>query len=251
MKWYSFLFLFFFVLSLGCSQSSEVSKLPNPGAETEFQAKYVLFIGNSHTNYNLGIDHYLKGFTSQAGLDFSPTIEKITMDGASIQDHLENANTLAKLNEKNWDVVIFQENSTVASEQTTETITSLQEMKFALPDNKTKIYLFMTWAYEAEPAMLTNIRATYEQAAPLVSGIVVPIGLAFKEIADDSTFEVTLYNADGIHPSIEGSYLSAAMFYAAIYNKDPVLNSYSAGLETSITSYLKGKANEVWMVYQN
>jgi hypothetical protein len=173
------------------------------------------------------------------------------MDGASIQDHLASANTLAKINEKDWDVVILQENSTVASEQTTEAITSLQEMKFALPGSKTKIYLFMTWAYEDEPAMLANIRATYERAAPLVSGTVVPIGLAFNEIADDSTFEVTLYNADGIHPSVEGSYLSAAMFYAAIYDKDPVLNSYSAGLETSIAGYLKGKANDVWIAYQN
>ncbi|MEY8021993.1 DUF4886 domain-containing protein [Muriicola sp. SD30] len=251
MKWFSFLVLFFLVLSLGCSQSAKDTTLPDPDTETEFQAKNVLFIGNSHTNYNLGIDHYLKGFTSQAGLDFSPTIEKITMDGASMQDHLENANTLAKLNEKDWDVVIFQENTTVASEQSTEAITSLQEMKFALPGNKTKIYLFMTWAYKDEPSMLTNIRATYEQAAPLVSGTVVPIGLAFKEIADDPTSEVTLYNADGIHPSVEGSYLSAAMFYAAIYEKDPVLNSYSAGIETTNATYLKEKANEVWMAYLN
>ncbi|MBT8290812.1 MAG: hypothetical protein KJO93_08240 [Muriicola sp.] len=251
MKWFSFLVFFTLVLSLGCSQSSEDTTLPDPETEIEFQAKNVLFIGNSHTNYNLGIDHYLKGFTSQADLDFIPTIEKITMDGASMQDHLENANTLAKLNERDWDVVILQENSTVASEQTTEAITSLQEMKFALPNNKTKIYLFMTWTYENEPAMLTNIRATYEQAAPLVSGTVVPIGLAFKEIADDPTSEVTLYNTDGIHPSIEGSYLSAAMFYAAIYDKDPVLNSYSAGLETAMAGYLRRKANEVWMAYQN
>ncbi|MBT8280639.1 MAG: hypothetical protein KJO16_03605 [Muriicola sp.] len=251
MKFSSFFVTFVLVFSMACSQSDKDSTQQNPDLVIPFQAKNVLFIGNSHTNYNLGLDHYLRGFTTQAGLNYTPSIDKITIDGATMQDHAENANTINKLSERDWDIIILQENTTRAANETTEAISGLQELKFAIPGNSTEIYLFMTWAYEDQPEMLANIRATYEQAAPLVPGTVVPIGVGFKQIKDDPLAEFTLYNVDGIHPSPEGSFFAAAMFYAAIYDKDPSINPYTAGLEPATALYLKEKAKEVWEAYQD
>ncbi|MHA7230840.1 hypothetical protein ACVT98_18630 [Vibrio campbellii] len=34
--------------------------------------------------------------------------------------------------------------------------------------------------------------------------------------------EINLYHSDGKHPSLEGTYLAASVFFATLYNKSPV-----------------------------
>ena len=97
--------------------------------------------------------------------------------------------------------------------------------------------------------MLSAIKSTYENTAPLISGTIVPVGLAFQDIHNDPENVISLYDPDGIHPSLEGTLLASAMFYAAIYEKDPRLSNYNAGLTEEDATYLKEKAFETLQNY--
>lgn len=246
----SFLLLFAALfLTLGCSQSSENNPTDNDNIDAVFQPAQVLFIGNSHTNYNNGVSFHLQGFLNEIALPYSTVVEKMTMDGYTMKQHSENANTLAKMDERDWDIIVFQENTSEAANNPMEATVGMQELSFKISSSKTRLFLFMTWAYEAQPGMLSAIKSTYENTAPLVSGTIVPVGLAFQDIRNDPENVISLYDLDGIHPSLEGTFLASAMFYAAIYEKDPRLNNYTAGLTEEDATYLKEKAFEALQNY--
>jgi hypothetical protein len=244
-----FLFLGTLLMSLACSQSSGESPIDLGGIDAVFQPAQVLFIGNSHTNYNNGVSFHLQGFLNETDLPYSTVIEKMTLDGYTMQEHAEDANTAAKMAERDWDIIVFQENTSEAANNPMDATVGMQNLRFKILSTKTHLFLFMTWAYEAQPGMLSAIKNTYENTAPLVSGTIVPVGLAFQDILNDAVNVISLYNPDGIHPSLEGTFLTSAMFYAAIYEKDPRLNPYTAGLSEEDATYLKEKAFEVLQNY--
>ncbi|NNJ89222.1 MAG: hypothetical protein HKP53_07455 [Eudoraea sp.] len=249
MKVTIYLLLCSFMCCLGCSNSTETNLPDNNHTDTFFQPAQVLFIGNSHTNYNNGVSFHLRGFLNQADLPYTPVVEKMTMDGYTIQQHSENANTLAKMAERDWDIMVFQENTSEAANNPVDATIAIQELRFKVPNSETRLFLFMTWAYESMPGMLTTIKKTYEDTAPLVNGTIVPVGLAFQEIQNDPENLISLYDPDGIHPSLGGTFLASAMFYASIYEKDPRLNPYNADLTEEVAAYLKEKAYEVVQNY--
>jgi len=156
-----------------------------------------------------------------------------------------------KIVERDWDVIVFQENSSRAAEEREEVLIAIQNLSLQVPHKETKFYLFMTWAYKDAPFMLREIQQTYETAAASIEGTIVPAGIAFEAIKNDPNNTIELYNSDGVHPSLEGSFLTSSMFYYAIYDKDPIPNPYSAGLEETIASYLKQESKNTFDVYQN
>ena len=68
----------------------------------------VLFIGNSYTYYNS-----LPQLLSDVALSFGDTVntESSTPGGASFYGHVNNATTLAKINQQPWDYVVLQDQS--------------------------------------------------------------------------------------------------------------------------------------------
>jgi hypothetical protein len=151
--------------------------------------------------------------------------------------------------EKNWDVVVLQENTGRAANEPHKSISCIQRIGLE-SESEAKIFLFMTWAYQDQPDMLQRIKTTYEESARRVNGTVVPVGLAFHTIFEDQQSTIDLYNADGIHPSMAGTFLAAAMFYSAIFDKDPTENPYTAGLPPETAGYLKSMARRVLKEYQ-
>jgi len=233
------LVLFLILFLSGCFKTDDVKKEDEP-IETPvvFRPQNVLFIGNSHTYFNQGIDYHLNHFTREADLDYTPTIEKVAFSGYTLEQHVTDKRTLDKIVERDWDVIVFQENSSRAAEEREEVLIAIQNVSLEEPHKET-------------PFMIRDIQQTYEAAAPSVNGTIVPVGVAFETIRNDPSNAIELYNADGVHPSVEGSFLTAAMFYYAIYTNDPLVNSYTAGLEETIASYLKQESKNTFDVYQN
>ncbi|MEX0289769.1 MAG: DUF4886 domain-containing protein [Flavobacteriaceae bacterium] len=249
MKTYLLIFSFL-VLTGSCSQESDPNIAKEEDTEVSFRPEKVLFIGNSHTNYNGGMDTALKGFLDAIELSYSPQVERMALDGYSMEDHASDPNSLAKLQEQDWDVVILQENSSRAANEILEAKLGIESVSRKIKNDKAKLYLFMTWAYRHQPGMLNGIRTTHEEIAPLINAKIVPVGLAFKEVQNDTNTTIDLYNQDGVHASAAGTFLAAAMFYEAIYSMDPTLNSNTAGLDKADADYLKGIAHKVLSEYK-
>ncbi len=100
---------------------------------------------------------------------------------------------------------------------------------------------FMSWAYADKPEMTAQLAEAYTQAGNANRAFVVPVGLAFAKSVQQRP-ELNLYVADKRHPSLAGTYLSAATLYAALLKKSPVDLSYTAGLDAATAKHLQSVA---------
>jgi PKD repeat protein len=86
-----------------------------------------------------------------------------------------------------------------------------------------------------------RLRNAYLRIADSAQASVSPVGVAWKYVRDNYP-TINLYSADGSHPSIEGTYLSACTFYASVFRKTPVGASYLAGLGATTAEALQTAA---------
>ncbi|MEP3210318.1 MAG: DUF4886 domain-containing protein [Maribacter sp.] len=227
-----------------CAQQEDSGKLQNEKAgDVSLGKEEVLFIGNSHTYYNQGMSTHLRNFRDSDDLKFDPIIQEIAIGGYTLQDHLGDQATIDKINERSWDVIILQENTAVASEALSSSVNAMQSFSEMVKPKGTKVFLFMTWPYKDRPEMLTGIRKTYQNGVLATSATLVPVGLEWQLIDQNQEVDIDLYDADGVHARLEGTFYAAAMCYRAIYDKSTSNNTYQAGLTTEIANYLKAKAD--------
>jgi len=107
---------------------------------------------------------------------------------------------------------------------------------------------FMSWAYADKPEMTEQLAEAYTQAANDNGAFVIPAGLAFaRSIAKRP--DVNLYAPDKRHPSLAGTYLSAATVYASLFKATPVGAKYAAGLDPAIAQHLQTVAWETVQDY--
>jgi hypothetical protein len=98
---------------------------------------------------------------------------------------------------------------------------------------------FLTWAHrdglpETGPqgdyaGMQKAVDDAYLTIAGEEDAAVAPVGYAWWTLLHDES-GARLWQADGTHPSVEGTYLAACVFYAAIFREDPSGLGYRAGL---------------------
>ena len=217
------------------------------------QTKEVLFVGNSYTYYN-----NMPQLVEQIALSFGDTFiyESSTPGGANFNAHSTNAQTLAKINQQQWDYVVLQAQSQEPSFSPGQVANNTYPYAEILVDSIyansscTEPLFFMTWGRKygdqqncaAYPPICTylgmqqRLRESYLEMAFNDSASCAPVGMAWKKsIAIDST--LNLYSSDNSHPSIYGSYLAACTFYATIFKKSAVGSSYWPNAIDSATAY--------------
>ena len=217
------------------------------------QTKEVLFVGNSYTYYN-----NMPQLVEQIALSFGDTLiyESSTPGGANFNAHSTNAQTLAKINQQQWDYVVLQSQSQEPSFSPAQVANDTYPYAEILVDSIyansscTEPLFFMTWGRKygdqqncaAYPPICTylgmqqRLRESYLEMAFNDSSSCAPVGMAWKKsIAIDST--LNLYSSDNSHPSIYGSYLAACTFYASIFKKSAVGSSYWPNAIDSATAY--------------
>ncbi len=76
----------------------------------------------------------------------------------------------------------------------------------------------------------------------------IPAGLAFAKALYKRP-SLSLYVEDQRHPTLAGSYLAACTVVAALYNRSPEGNAYTAGLDPATAKFLQGVAWETVREY--
>jgi hypothetical protein len=181
----------------------------------------VLFIGNSFTFYNGGIDAQLKGL--------APTVTTgaIVAGGYTLQNHWNAGGAVREIRSGHWDHVVLQEQS-----QTPVIAGALFARYAAAFDTEIraaggKTVLLMTWQrpdsvrYRVTTAYLA---AAYTQTGASIGAEVAPAGLAFAAALWERP-GLILNNEDG-HPTPAGTYLAACVLYGTIYGRSPVGNPF-------------------------
>ena len=81
--------------------------------------------------------------------------------------------------------------------------------------------LYSVWPQESRPEDFTRAIDSYRLAAEDVHGWMLPVASAWLATwRRDAT--VKLYSPDGLHPSVEGSYLAGLVIYSRIMGRSPV-----------------------------
>lgn len=240
------LIVLIFLFALSCS------KAPPPRGNNwnfSFFPEETLLIGNSHTYYNGGVAFHLQEFLTTASLEYSPNVDQIAKGGYAMEHHYEDSETVTKVNSTDWDIMVLQENTYFAVNEKDKALSGTRSVRSLVQNKNTRVYLFMTWAYRDEPEHFRTLKDFYEELASYSGAKVIPVGLAFQEILNDDAMEISLYDPDGVHTTLEGTYLTAAMFAMAIYDIDPTESDYTAFLDEATADYLKQKAKEVYTSY--
>lgn len=204
----------------------------------ETQTKSVLFLGNSYTYYNGGVDQVLKQIATSKG-DIVEVLSN-SPGGHTFENHCTNLTSLDYIKSREWDYVVLQEQSQRPSFPPAQVALESYPYAAILCDSIrsnsicTTPVFFMTWGKENGDAgncvfypplctyegMQWRLRQSYVEMAELNNGIVSPVGMVWKSIRDNFP-EIELYQTDESHPSNNGTYLAACTFYATLFNKSP------------------------------
>ncbi len=196
----------------------------------------ILFIGNSHTFYN-NLPTTVSRILDDSKLPKPIIVKNITPGGWRFEQHAEDQRTIEMIKSDNWDFVVLQENASYASyvkRRAEELVYPFAENLFdQVIDNNpdTEIILYMTHAYEdglddceSNPTgcsyelMQNEIRRNYLHMGKLIESQIAPAGILWKIILSKNE-SLNLFADDKIHPSREGSQVSAATV-ATIISKE-------------------------------
>lgn len=218
------------LLTSGCTNADTTG-------DSDLPETRVLFIGNSFTNYNLGIDQILHGLAPRT------TVELDAPGGFTLQDHLASLSTMSQVRQGNWTYVVIQEqsqNPVIAYSLYTSSLRKLvAEVRAvgAIP------LLLMTWARPDDPRITTeSMSAAVRSAGKGVKAAVIPAGLAFaSSLASHSGIVLTQH--DG-HPTPEGTYLAGCVVYAEIFGQSPAGNTFLGGVDAGHAQVLQATAEK-------
>jgi hypothetical protein len=227
----------------------------------------IAFIGNSFFYFNNGITSYLgkmidEGLPGQKRCYSLITISGSGLDWHDVESYLrpngickysfDSANNIVfnDPEQKLFEVVIMQDNSQGPIHPQLNNVFVEYAKKHcdtilrhgAIP------VLFMSWAYTGRPEMTEQLATAYTQVGNDNSVLVIPAGLAFASSLAKRP-DITLITEDKKHPSPEGTYLSAATVYTAIFKKSPVGLKYNGGLDNSVARHLQETAWETVEAY--
>ena len=91
--------------------------------------------------------------------------------------------------------------------------------------------------------MQAAIEAGYLEVAGEIGAAVAPVGVAWQRALEEHP-ELELWQRDGSHPSPEGTYLAACVFYATLLGTSPEGANYLAGLPGETARFLQAVAVE-------
>ncbi|WDE07496.1 hypothetical protein SG34_011775 [Thalassomonas viridans] len=197
----------------------------------------IFFIGNSLTGNN-----YLPDVLQA----LARANHKALVVGAELRnstaliEHWQSGLAQQKIKAEKWHFVVLQDASASAIDQPDKTLHyGLLFAQTAVQQNS-QVLLFNTWAYNGIPDWVDSYRdeqekaafkafvpqmyqqtnALYAKLAQAAGGRVVPVAQAWQRLSQTAP-EMMLHLPDKIHPSLQGTYLSALVFYQAIFGELP------------------------------
>lgn len=225
------------------------------------QKRKVLFLGNSYTYVN-NLPQLIKDIALANGDTL--VFDSNCPGGHTFNNHFNNATSLSKINAQAWDCVILQAQSQEPSfspgQVAAQTLPYAIKLDSLIKNNNpcTETVFFETWGRKNGDAsncgsyppictytgMQNRLRASYKLFADTTQSIMAPAGEAWrKSIAQNPSLE--LYSSDQSHPAIEGSYLTACVFYETLFHKSVLSNTYTAGVSSINVSFLQQIAHDV------
>lgn len=189
----------------------------------------ILFVGNSFTSRNNMVNNFNNIINEQ--LNQKIFTWQHASGGWTLSMHNESWYSRYMMSRLNWNYIILQEQSLLLSYPyniyKNNVIPYVESIKrYASTDN---ILLFNTWGYkDGNPnvynrynddyyKMQIRLNSGYKILSNIINASIVPIGQGFLEAYPI----INLYEIDGRHPNIFGSYLVSLIFFGHITGISP------------------------------
>lgn len=209
----------------------------------------VLFIGNSFVSTN-NLSSIFKGMSESASrivkvMSHEPggiTVGDISQGTSA---HSANPVVYELIRSEKWDYVIIQDNQgrfvldSAQFPQSSLVVKGHLQLRDSIRANNScaKVVWFAGWAMKngyppygnTGIEMIDRLLINYQVLNDTAKDVICPIGEAWKK-GITLLPTVDLWSSDEMHPSLAGSFLTAATLYATIFQDSPVLLSYTAGV---------------------
>ncbi len=181
--------------------------------------KRLLFIGNSYTQRN-----DLPGLLTVLGAAAAPVREivsrRVIENGASLRRHWNAGEAVRILREEPWDAVVLQEQSTLPVKNRKRYHENVRLFHEEIRRHGSRTVLYHTWARQIAPATQADLDEAVFAIAQETGSTVVPAGRAWTRYQQAAP-ALPLYDPDGSHPTLAGSYLAACTFFATLFHESP------------------------------
>ena len=210
------------------SFGSSAQTLERRWSEPPDDALRVLFVGNSHTHvWDVpGIVQHLGRSTGE-----KIWVEQVAPGGTTLDQHRHREQTLRAIREKEWDVVILQNQSFAPAADPHTFAGAVGELTEIIEERGAHPILYATWVrapwneiYEQEgfPTRPADLRQQFQEIFHRVATAnaleVAPVISAFYAFRRQSS-DTRLHGDDGNHAAPEGAYLAACVLYRAITDR--------------------------------
>lgn len=269
---YSILIITIGILISGCGVNSEQDKIDVLDFSEKLELKMptkpikekanILFVGNSFTFHN-DLPNTFLNLAKSGG--FIPNVSEFSDGGYRLElladenDEL-GSQVISALTNYKWDYVILQEQSRIP---TFETVTeqsmypSSRKLDDMIKKAEGETVFFMTWAYKNGDyiddwnlkvsttceEMQTQLALSYTKIADELDAMIAPVGIAWMKSVEKYP-DIELWDEDLKHPSLAGTYLSACVFYALLYDQTPAGLNYYGEIEEGVAKNLQQIAND-------
>jgi protocatechuate 3,4-dioxygenase beta subunit len=185
----------------------------------------VLFLGNSLTSTN-DVPALVQAMAATGGIRIE--FEAVTPPGVSLEDQWQIGDGRRKLAESKWDFVVLQQGPSSRPESQVNLREWAMKWSEDARAHGAKPALYMVWPFQGQNNGFKLVAQSYRKAAEACDGLILPAGEAWAECLRGGN-SIHLYQADGLHPTLAGSYLAALVITQGITGLKP----------TSIPSQLK------------
>jgi hypothetical protein len=176
------------------------------------EGRRALFIGNSYL-YVQDIPGIVQALADSAGGD-KLAVETVAGPDMALIDHLGSGYAKGEVAKAGWEWVVLQQGPS-SVEANRDTLRLAAKLFSGLIDtSKTKIAMFSAWPQSNRLMDFPRAIESYKLAATDVNGVYLPVAPAWVGAwAREASVQLYL---DGLHPSIEGAYLSALVVYGRL-----------------------------------
>jgi hypothetical protein len=170
--------------------------------------------------------------------------------GWTLSDHVNSSETLDTITSSMWDFVVLQEQSQIpAIEQSRsdEMYPAARVLVHQIEGIGATPIFFLTWAHRNGwpenglpdyQNMQIQIDIGYLSIAQDLNVRVAPVGYVWM-LARGQNPQLDLWQEDGSHPTEQGTYLAACVFYVVIFRQRPEGLSYMADLPEDKAQFLQ------------
>jgi hypothetical protein len=187
----------------------------------------ILFLGNSYTYVN-DLPGTLESLLLTVPSLDAPAIDSTTVGGATLQQLIDTTDAVTKIRTGGFTHVVLQEQSVTPCLDPTGYVNAATVLAKEAKSAGSKVLIYGTWPRKAGDAVYAEswsggtpdalercLEAGFASAVKATGGTLVDVGAAWMRVLAAKP-DFPLYQADGSHPLIGGTFLGATLFLREI-----------------------------------